>query len=382
MDTGPNLARGAQGLAEINSGSLSQRSAELLTDGDPAPRHIPGAMSSTPYQPKVALQGRFGVEFGKQVSLNLVIMHHGTWNGHTILYPPEKMKLQYWDGQRWQDVGHAQTTWLGEHISRTSFDAVTTRRVSAHVERPNGGRLSMREIEAYHVSQNEIQRVEALRKERIVEKWTDYLLMSHVGARAHAYGEFAFDGEMALVRKDARGQISRVLIERGAVLKEQGHTIVASEKLLDALTATWENATIRLDCLAPYGITLLRQEATDIIVGDRALKVSKEGDLLILPPAEGKAPPRISRLRVQRHPAQKGLAGGQPWAVVTWRTDRPATSQVEFGSEGRFDRRTILQAKLVTVHKVRVDFLRPGKGYALKAIAVNEHGLRAEALAE
>jgi len=327
MDLGPNLARGARGFAEINSGSISQTGAAVLNDGDPAPRRISGAISSSPYQPKVALNGRFGMDFGKPVKVNHVVLHHGTWNGHTILYSPEKLAMQYWDGKQWRDVANARTTWQGENVSHVSFDSVRTARLSARVERPSGGRLAMREFEAYCVSEDERRRVEALRRARVTEEWTDYFLISHTGARKRTYGDFAFDGEIALVRRSVDGQIARVLTKRAAF--DSGGT-------LDALSATWQDG----------------------------------------PPT--RPSPRIRDLRVELHPPQKGLAGGQPWAVVTWQTDRPATSQVEFGSDGELDRRTPASRERVTAHRVTVDFLRKQRKYAFRAVSVCQHGLRAE----
>lgn len=330
MDLGPNLARGARGFAEINSGSFDQARAALLNDGDPAPRRIPGAISSSPYQPKVALNGRFGMDFGNPVTVNHVVLHHGTWNGHTVLYSPERLAMQYWDGTQWQDVANAQTTWQGEHVSHVSFDSVRAARLSARVERPSGGRLAMREIEAYCVAEDEVRRVEALRRARVTEKRTDYFLISHSGAARRTYGDFTFDGEIALVRERADGQIARVLTKRGSLVGGK------EPKALDALSATWQD--------------------------DRLTRPS----------------PRIRDLRVELHPPQKGLAGGQPWAVVTWQTDRPATSQVEFGCDGRLDRRTVLSAERVTRHRVRVDFLRLQRKYAFRAVSVDRYGLRAQ----
>ena len=90
--------------------------AKLLTDGDADPRRVGSALSSAPtcrMCPSRAFRGRFR---RPQVAVNAVVLHHGTWNGKTILYPARRMRIQYWGWENaWRDVAGAQTTW---HESR------------------------------------------------------------------------------------------------------------------------------------------------------------------------------------------------------------------------------------------------------------------------
>ena len=318
---GDNLGRGKAGFAEINRTAFGDGAMGRLTDGDCGSRRIGAAVASHPHVPDAALTGRFGVDFGEPIEVNAVILHHGTWNGRAIIYPPETMAVQSWDGAAWRDVAHAETRRLDESVSRTLFDTVRTSRISVAVTRPHGGRLAMREFEAYRIGEDERKRVEALRRQRITRQWTDYVLMSHAGPAERTYGEFAFDGEVALVRKSG----------------EKGET------------------------------TCLHH-----LRGTRLNEVRLESG------ADG-PPLRITDVKLMKHPPQKGLAGGQPWAVVSWRTDRPASSQVVLGADGRLDRRTPVDRRLTTRHTVRVEFLRSGVEYAFKAVSVDQSGSSGEA---
>ncbi len=78
----------------------------------------------------------------------------------------------------------------------------------------------------------------------------------------------------------------------------------------------------------------------------------------------------IHAAEVQRQPAQKGLAGGQPWAIVRWNTNRPATTQVEYVGPAELLRRTPLQTRLTTDHEARVEFLRADQRYRFTAVSV------------
>ncbi|HPT99586.1 MAG TPA: hypothetical protein PLU39_17125, partial [Armatimonadota bacterium] len=98
--------------------------------------------------------------------------------------------------------------WHDDQVSRTFFDTVRTTRLSVAVERAGGGRLALREFEAYHVSSEELARFERARQARVTEEWTDVILISHRGARARRYGDYLFDGEIALIRKDAAGRVA------------------------------------------------------------------------------------------------------------------------------------------------------------------------------
>ena len=57
---------------------------------------------------------------------------------------------------------------------------------------------------------------------------------------------------------------------------------------------------------------------------------------------------------------------GSVEAVVTWTTDEPATSQVEFGTSGSFGQFTAFSAAFVTSHRVVVRNLRLAGGLILR----------------
>lgn len=378
MEMGPNLALGKPGFAEISRGQFPEGE-KLLTDGDTGPRTISAALSSAPHQPGVPLTGRFGVDFGTPVAVNAVVLHHGIWNGKTILYPAEKMSIQYWDGRAWHDVTGARTSWHDDQVSRTFFDTVRTTRLSVAVERAGGGRLALREFEAYHVSSEELARFERARQARVTEEWTDVILISHRGARARRYGDYLFDGEIALIRKDAAGRVARVGVKTGKSVREGGRTLLESPELLDSFCAEWQGEAVRLDGPAPRGLALLAQNARRKECAGSALAAEPRGGALVVTRAPQAAPPRITEVRVRLEPPQKGLAGAQPFAWVTWKTDVPATSRVEYIAEGQPARRTPVDAALKREHRVRVDFLVPGEEYSFRAISVDAWGQRAEA---
>lgn len=378
MDMGKNLALGATGFGEINQARFDAGSAKKLTDGNPAPREVGGAMASDPYVPNVPLAGRFGVDLGGEIEVNALVLHHGTWNGGAIIYPPEKMTVQYWDGAAWQDVRNAKTVWQDEQVSRTVFDTVRTSRVSVSVARPGGGRLAMREMEAYRVSEEEQRRVEALLHATKTEEWTDGLLISHEGQGPRVYGDIAFDGELACVRWNKEGRVVRLFLVRGRRLQVGREVLVDSAGLLDTFAARWEGKLIHVDCIAPHGIRLLAQGAKGVQVGQERLACLVKDGFIELASAPEAPPLSIGEVRVEAHPPQKGLAGAQPWALVVWRTDRAATSQVEFGCDGRLDRRTPLDRTMTQEHRARVEFLRPNRQYSFRAVSVDGEGRRAE----
>ncbi|MEN6645151.1 MAG: alginate lyase family protein [Armatimonadia bacterium] len=354
---GPNLARQRMGLAEINQGDIAATSG-LLTDGDPSAQTVSGAVSSSPYTPNVLLKGRFTVDFGDEVELNYVVLHHGTWNGSQILYPPEKMTIEYWDGTKWVEAPGQQTTWRQGQVSQTSFSPVRTMRISAAVERPAGGRLALREFEAYRVPEAELQRVAALRAEVATETFTDLCLISHDGAVKRQYGDYAFDGELALIRRDGAGKVTQVSVKDATMLSNP------RDLAFGATRVPISYCNIRLN--GEKGVVEYPLPSQiDLSLGGKPVALTG----LPVPPAGQTAPaghPEISEQRVAVEPAQQGFAGAQPSALVTWKTDRPTTSQVFYGDDGKFGQRTALDTHLVTDHKVQVYFLRADRKYQFR----------------
>lgn len=363
-ELGPNLALGRQAFAEINEGSFPEGDSGKLTDGERGPRIIAAALSSAPYSPGVPLRGRFGVALGAPTRINCVVLHLGTWNGSQTLYVPESLTVQYREGEQWRDVPSPTVKWRDDTVAEVWFDAVTTSAVSVAVERPSGGRLSMREFEVHCVAEEELRRVAALRAERSVERWADVFLISHVGPGQRSYGDYSFDGEIALIRRGETGDIRRLLVHRGAHLSSRGQEIFSVPAPVDTLTATWENGAVTLDCSPPA-----------------VIRANERGGLVAAPVAAGPEL-QITDLQLQLHPAQPGLGGGQPWATLTWRTDRPATTQVEYQGPLGLLRRTILDRSLTNDHAARVEFLRPGEQYLFRAVSVDAQGRRAQAQAQ
>ncbi|MGN6386234.1 MAG: CARDB domain-containing protein, partial [Verrucomicrobiota bacterium] len=71
---------------------------------------------------------------------------------------------------------------------------------------------------------------------------------------------------------------------------------------------------------------------------------------------------------------------GSGAVVVTWNTDEPSSSQVEFGQTTAYGRRTPLSINLVTSHRVLVSGLTPQTGYHFRVLAQDKAGnLRASA---
>jgi len=138
---------------------------------------------------------------------------------------------------------------------------------------------------------------------------------------------------MALIRRDAAGQVTRVAVHETKSLKGGG------------LAYAWPEAVASWSGTTPPAA-----------------------------PAEGAAP-RISNLRAQMQPAQKGFTGAQPSALITWTTDRPCRAQVCFDEPGVGLRRTPL-TEPGTEHSVTAWFLRPDRAYEFQAVAIGVDGRR------
>ena len=343
---GPNLALGKPGFAEINQGDIA-RTTNLLTDGDPSPEVIGGAVSSSPYTPGVLLTGRFGVDFGQETEVNTVVLHQGTWNGSQILYPAGKLSLQTWDGQAWRDVADQQTTWRDGAISQTTFAPVRTTRLSVAVERPDGGRLALREFEAYRVPEAELQRVAAMARETVTQQGRDLLLLAD-HTMGWNFGSYRMDGRLAIIR-EMSGQPTRVSLYRAEELR-------------------WPGGRINTMTQLPWWVTVELQETKAVVSapdqspimievnGQRLPAVDKAGQAL---PAlrEDEARPKISNLRAQFELAQPGFAAAQPSALVTFTTSEPTRAEVSFGDHS--GGRSVRADAFATEHAIRLHFLRP-----------------------
>ena len=384
-DLGVNLAAKMPSSVEVSEGegiSFSAGAAGRLTDGRLGVTEIAAAASSAPYTPGKLLAGRFVVDFGQPTQVNMIIAHHGTFNGNAIIYPPTEMTVQYWDDQQWQDTPNAETTWQPHRSTRTCFDTVTTSRIAVRVERPEGGRLAMREIEAYHVTDAEIKRFAALRAERVSTSWTDHFLIAHEGAGERRYGDLLFDGELALIRRDAQGQLLQASIKNGSVLRQGDQPILSAPNPVDYLTARWHGDTVSVECPSSGGLQLTSPGARKVLHDGRPMASSCIDSVLTIAATPSQAAPQVTDVVVRLAPPQHGLHGAQPWATVTWRTNTAATTQVQFWTDDGPIRRTPLDTQLAKDHRARVEFLRPGKQYQFRAISSDASGRRAESMAE
>lgn len=374
VDMGDNLAAGKTVSGEVNEGALGSSGASRLTDSDLASRDTQMSWSSSPYVPGTPLEGRFTVDFAQPTTINAIVCHHGTWNGSKILYIPEEMTIQYWNGDTWTDVTDVQTQWGDEGLSQSVFAPIQTARISITVKRPSGGRIAMREIAAHDIPTDQLARAQQMRTETVLQAWTDYYLISHAPATTRSYGDFTFDGELAVVRTNSAGDITRILIKHGTTLTRGGQPLVTSTHQLTTFSADWSGDTVTLDTFAPHGITLLRNGASRVLIAGDEVPAQLDAQTITLPAVNTLAPVEISDAAVELHPAQKGLGAGQPFATVTWKTNVPATSRVEFSASPDLIRRTFVDAELTTDHSVRVDFLCDDTDYKFTCISMDEFG--------
>jgi len=377
VERGPNRAAGMGAILETNEGSFGASAGVLLTDGDPAPTKVGRGPATAPHLPKTPLWGRFGVEFPAPVEVNLIVIHDGIWNGSAVLYPARKMTPQYWADGQWRDATGVSIAREPGETATIAFDAVTTERLSVAVERPGGGRLAMREFEAYRLTDEEMARVAALRRQVVTDVWTDYFFISHTGAAPTQYGEFAFDGEVGFVRTNAAGRLVQISLLHGSQLRRGAAVIVRANGPRDWFSARWRDDRVECDSLSLDGLSIATQEATAIVCG--GTRADCLPDAVWAGPTANPGPLRISDVAIAVQPPQTGLAGGQPWALVTWRTDRPATTQVEYESDDGLLRRTPLSRELAIQHSARVEFLRRERQYAFRAVSVDASGGRAAA---
>jgi hypothetical protein len=378
---GPNLALGRSGFADISQGSIAATT-PLLTDGDPATRKLGGGAASGPYSPGVALSGHFGVELGAALEINAVRMHHGIWNGNAIIYPAERLTVEVWNGTVWEAAHNPVTTWHDEEVSLTCFTPVRTDKVRLAVERPGGGRLGARELEVYRIADDEQQRLETARRETTSTSWTETILIAHERHGPRQYGPFAFDGEFAIIRRSAEGRLTRVSVKGGCELREGDSVLVAAPAPVDYLTATWRDDVVEIEAaVTPGGLRLTAQGARRVRSGGQ-FQAARLADGVLALPVAPTAPPRIAGVQVELRPPQGGMAGAQPSALITWTTDTPATSQVRFTEANGGERRTPLDTRLKTEHRVTAYFLRPDRGYGFTLESVDACGNRSSVAVE
>ena len=68
---------------------------------------------------------------------------------------------------------------------------------------------------------------------------------------------------------------------------------------------------------------------------------------------------------------------GDTWAVVSWTTNRPADTQVEYGTTSEYGSATVLDPRLVESHVDTLTGLSPGTIYHFRALSNDEHGFAA-----
>ena len=380
-DTGPNLAAGGRATATINHTSFRDADSHLLTDGDLGRQSLGAAMSSGPYAPGVDLQGFVTVEWPVERDINAVVLHHGIWNGNCLLYPPADFSVEYWQNNAWHPVEHADTNWSEDFVSTTLFTPVGTRRVRIRIHRPDGGRLALRECQVFRIADAELERVRALRAERRTREWSDTVLLSHTEPKPRTWGPCEFDGELALVRRDQTGAITRIAIQHGRRLVIDGTTWVEAAEDLDECIAEWDDDGLHVATTTPAGLRIAAGTAERASLrGHPATIVRREKGVFLFDLPGEHSPLRILESHIELHPPQKDLHGGQPWALVRWKTNRPATSQVNFGRDDKLSRHTPLEHGFTTEHEVRVEFLHPEKAYRFQCVSIDRAGRHARRL--
>jgi hypothetical protein len=375
VESGPNLALGCVATARINQGSIGKGPAVRLTDGNLAPTTIGGAVSSSPYQPKVALSARFVIDLGKEIEINRLVIHDGVWNGSKTLYPASQLRVQHTTDDTWHDLETAPHVREQPDAVTIGFDALVARRIAVLVERPDGGRIAIREVQAYRISDAERARVAKLREDTVTDRWTDFILISHSSPEPTQYGDFAFDGQLAVLRHDQDGQLRRMSLVRARALAAGPDQLFIADPIRDYVGATWAGDELQLNGPACQGLRIATGKARAIAVAGQTIPCLP--NTLFPVPVQPGPGLHITDAIAQFHPPQKGLAGGQPWALVTWETSLPATSQVEFQTADGPLRRTPLSSQPTRSHRCRIEFLRPNHTYQLTAVSVLPSGVRA-----
>jgi hypothetical protein len=88
-------------------------------------------------------------------------------------------------------------------------------------------------------------------------------------------------------------------------------------------------------------------------------------------------PPAISSLKIEAVvPAKTGEQAAGAQIIVSWNTDKPATSQVEFGegTGGNYSQKTQEETTLKQNHLVVISDLTPSKVYSIRALSRDKAG--------
>ncbi|MCA9379327.1 fibronectin type III domain-containing protein, partial [Candidatus Dojkabacteria bacterium] len=130
-------------------------------------------------------------------------------------------------------------------------------------------------------------------------------------------------------------------------------------------------------------ITGLQASTTYSLIVRGLDKLGNEGASVVLnfTTATDSRPPAISNLVVKGDIVTTAVSGeGQAQLIVTWDTDEPATSQVEFsvGSVGEYTQRTQADANLTYNHLVVVSNLTPSQVYHLRVVSSDSSFNQAE----
>jgi len=125
--------------------------------------------------------------------------------------------------------------------------------------------------------------------------------------------------------------------------------------------------------LLPDTVYSLTVKGSDVL-GNQASSTAQR-----LTTATDTRPPAITNLRVE---TSKGTVNDSAQLIVTWTTDEPTTTQVEYG-EGTGDsygQRSQLDSNLTLNHTVVISGLTPGKVYHLRALVTDDADNTTESL--
>ncbi len=205
---------------------------------------------------------------------------------------------------------------------------------------------------------------------RMVQEWTDVVFISHSGSHIREYGCFSTDGELALLREDNTGRYVRMVLKHGSVIHEQWDKVLESDNSMPYVDACWRGAAVYADCVASQGLQFWAQSATRMLRGSQYIRSYPRSGYLYTLSAWREPLPVITGLRVSPQQAPDA----EPQARISWRTDLPATTQVEFSAADGLWRRTTLAPQFVTEHSVVAEGLQAGGSYTFRAVSCTAAG--------